>query len=54
MGQLNFTHEQSKLIFNAIRRYQIEKCAVGGKEYELCGSVLDTFYPLVYTQTKDI
>ena len=54
MGQLDFTHEQSKHIFNVIRRYQMEKCAVGGKDYELCDSILDIFYPLVYTQTKDV
>lgn len=50
---MNFTHEQSKLIFNAIRRYQMEKCAVGGKDYQLCDSVLDVFYPLVYTQVRE-
>jgi hypothetical protein len=53
MGNLNFTHEQLKLIFNSVRRYQIEKCSVGGQDYELCDSVLNVFYPFVYTQSKE-
>lgn len=30
---MNFTSEQYKLIYTAVRRYQIEKCGHDSKEY---------------------
>jgi hypothetical protein len=47
---MNFTSEQYKLIFTAVRRYQIEKTSLGGKEYQECGKILDELFDSVYTQ----
>lgn len=47
---MNFTPEQYKLIFTAVRRYQIDKCLHDSKEYHQCGEVLDELFDTVYTQ----
>jgi hypothetical protein len=33
---MNFTSEQYKLIFTAVRRYQYEKTVLNSKEYNTC------------------
>lgn len=50
---MNLTPEQYKLIFNAVRRYQIEKCVLDGKEYNDCDAILTELFDYVYTQTKE-
>lgn len=47
---MNFTSEQYKLIYTAVRRYQIEKCGHDSKEYWECSAVLDELFNIVYTQ----
>ena len=47
---MDFTPEQYKLIFTAVRRYQIEKCVVDSKEYWGCNQILDKLFDSVYTQ----
>jgi len=47
---MNFTPEQYKLIFTAVRRYQFEKTALDGKEYHQCNEILDELFDSVYTQ----
>lgn len=47
---MEFTQEEYKLIFNAVRRYQMEKCVHDGKEYKSCDKILDSLFSLVYTQ----
>ena len=47
---MNFTSEQYKLIFTAVRRYQYEKTVLNSKEYNTCSEVLDELYDSVYTQ----
>jgi hypothetical protein len=49
---MNFTPEQYKLIFTAVRRYQ-ERSVYDPKTYGECGEVLDELYPLVYTQKRE-
>jgi hypothetical protein len=46
----NFTHEQYKLIFTAVRWYQFEKTVLESKEYQECGEILDELFYSVYTQ----
>jgi hypothetical protein len=47
---MNFTPEQYKLIFHAVRRYQIEKTLHNSKEYKECSDVLDELFNFAYTQ----
>ena len=47
---MNFTQQQYKLIFTAVRRYQIEKCLLNSDEYHECSEILDELFDTVYTQ----
>jgi hypothetical protein len=47
---MNFTPEQYRLIYTAVRRYQIEKTLHDSKEYNECSDVLDELFDFVYTQ----
>jgi hypothetical protein len=51
MGQ--FTPEQYKLIFTAVRRYQIDKTLHNTTEYQECNAVLDALFPYAYTQRQE-
>lgn len=53
MKEINFTAEQYKLIYNAVRRYQIEKCILDGQEYHECDTILTDLFPYVYTQSQE-
>ena len=50
---MNFTPEQYKLIFNAVRRYQIEKTLHDSQEYHQCNEVLDELFDYAYTQRQE-
>ena len=50
---MNFTSEQYKLIFTAVRRYQFEKTLLDSKEYHQCGEILDELFDTVYTQSVE-
>ena len=50
---MNFTPEQYKLIYTAVRRYQLEKTALNGQEYQDCNEILDEIFDLVYTQKRE-
>ena len=45
-----FTPEQYKLIYAAVRRYQIEKTILNSSEYQECNEILDELFDTVYTQ----
>ena len=47
---MNFTPEQYKLIYNAVRRYQCDRTVLDSKEYNTCGEILDELFDSVYTQ----
>jgi hypothetical protein len=48
--KINFTQEQYKLIYTAVRRYQIEKTILNSAEYQKCNKILDELFDTVYTQ----
>lgn len=50
---MEFKQSQLKLIFTAIRRYQIEKCINDSPEYWECSAILDAIFDKVYTQTQE-
>lgn len=50
---LNFTQEKYKLIFDSVRRYQIEKTLLGSFEYDQCNEILTELFDHVYTQRKE-
>lgn len=47
---MNFTPEQYKFIYTAVRRYQIEKTILNSDEYQQCSEILDELFDSVYTQ----
>ncbi len=47
---MNFTQEQYKLIFTAVRRYQLEKTILNSEQYHECNEILDELFDYVYTQ----
>ena len=47
---MDFTSEQYKLIYIAVRRYQYEKTVLNSKEYSNCSEILDELFDSVYTQ----
>jgi hypothetical protein len=47
---MNFTQEQYKLIYTAVRRHQIEKTVLNSPEYQECSEILDEMFDTVYTQ----
>jgi len=50
---MNFTPEQYKLIYNSVRRYQIEKTILNSDEYQQCNEILDGLFDSVYTQQQE-
>jgi hypothetical protein len=47
---MNFTQQQYKLIYTAVRRHQIEKTVLNSPEYQQCSDILDELFDTVYTQ----
>jgi len=50
---MNFTPEQYKLIFTALRRYQLDRTVLNSPEYHECGEILDELFDFVYTQRRE-
>lgn len=49
----NLSSEERKLIFNAVRYWQMHKAALNGKEYQICDGILKKWFDDVYTQKKE-
>ena len=47
---MNFTYKHCKLIYDSVRRYQIERTILNSREYQECGEILDELFNTVYTQ----
>jgi hypothetical protein len=43
-----FTLEQKKIIFNAVRYYQMNRVPLNGKDYGICDEILES----LFTETK--
>lgn len=39
-----FTLEQKKIIYNAVRLFQMNRVALNGKEYQLCDEILNNLF----------
>lgn len=50
---MNFTQQQYKLIFTAVRRYQFEKTLLNSNEYHECNEILDKLFDFAYTQQRE-
>lgn len=53
-NKFNYTQEQYRLIYNSVRRYQLEKAGLNSKEYWQCAEILDDLFDLVYTQQQEV
>jgi len=41
---MNFTLEQQKLIYNAVRYYQMNRVKLNGKDYKICDDILNGMF----------
>lgn len=49
----DFTNEQLKLIFNAVRYYQMNKVSLTSKAYNDCDEILNSIFPVqIQEQSK--
>jgi hypothetical protein len=39
-----FTLEQRKIIYNAVRYFQMNRVALNGKEYQICDEILNNLF----------
>lgn len=53
-NDFNYTNEQYRLIYNAVRRYQLEKTILDSSDYWNCSEILDSLFDLVYTQQQEV
>ncbi len=49
---MNFTSEQYRLIYTAVRQYR-ESSGYDIKTYDECGKILDELFDSVYTQQRE-
>ena len=49
----DLTNEEMKVIFNAVRYWQMHKTALNGKEHQICDDILNRWFDNVYTQRKE-
>jgi hypothetical protein len=50
---MEFTPEEQKVIFNAVRQYQMNKVSLNGNQYKVCEEILNKIFPQVYTQKQE-
>lgn len=50
---MNFTLEEEKLIYSAVRYYQINCVSLNGKQYKVCDDILNKLFSQVYTQKQE-
>jgi hypothetical protein len=53
MTKDDLTPEEKKIIFHAVRYWQMHKAALNGKEYQTCENILNRWFDDVYTQQKE-
>lgn len=41
---MDFTLEQQKLIYNAVRYYQMNRVSLDGKDYRICDDILNGMF----------
>jgi hypothetical protein len=46
---MDFTLEQQKLIYNAVRYYQMNRVPLDGKDYRICDDILNGMFEEVIT-----
>lgn len=44
---MDFTLEQQKLIFNAVRNYQMNNVGLTSKKYQICDEILNNLFPII-------
>jgi len=49
----DLTDEEKKIIYNAVRYYQMYRTSLNGKEYQICDDLLPRWFDDVYTQQKE-
>ena len=47
---MELTKEEVRVVYDAVRHWQMNKTALNGKDYNTCSEVLDRLFIHVYTQ----
>ena len=42
--KVNLTEEEKKIIYHAVRYWQIHKAPFGGKDYKICDQILNRWF----------
>lgn len=50
---MNFTDQQLKVIYQAVRHYQIHEVRFNGSDYQICDEILNLTFDKHYTQRKE-
>ena len=40
----NLTPEEKRIVFNAVRYYQMHKTSLNGKDYQICDDILNRWF----------
>lgn len=49
----DLTHEERKLIYNAVKYWQMHKTSFKGKDHQICENLLSRWFNDVYTQKQE-
>jgi hypothetical protein len=52
--QPEFTPDQQRIIFNAVRHYQMTKTFLDGTDYRECDQILGALFDSVHTQRREV
>jgi hypothetical protein len=47
------TDEDKKVIYNALKYYQMHRTSLNGNEYQICDNLLTRWFDEVHTQQKE-
>ena len=47
------TAEERKIIYNAVKYYQMYRTALESTEYQICDDILTRWFDQIYTQQKE-
>jgi hypothetical protein len=50
---MNFTPEEYKIIYQAVKYYQIHGIRFNGSDHKLCDKILEKTFDMYYTQQKE-
>jgi hypothetical protein len=47
------TPEEYRQLYQLLRKYQLQDCRIGGKDYNACDTLLSKLFPYYYNQHQE-